>query len=85
MMRGEVLHYDEAQGFGFIAGADGNRYTFTGEDLRVAGAVSKGTPVEFTESGSQSRGVFPASSRSAPRAASIPERTSSPSPPRRTT
>jgi uncharacterized membrane protein YhaH (DUF805 family)/cold shock CspA family protein len=61
-MRGEVLHYDEAQGFGFIAGADGNRYTFTREDLQVAGAVSKGTPVEFTESGSQARGVFPASS-----------------------
>ncbi|RVA85503.1 DUF805 domain-containing protein, partial [Mesorhizobium sp. M7A.F.Ca.CA.004.01.1.1] len=26
-MRGEVLHYDEIQGFGFISGADGNRYT----------------------------------------------------------
>jgi uncharacterized membrane protein YhaH (DUF805 family)/cold shock CspA family protein len=59
-MRGEVLHYDEAQGFGFIAGVDGNRYTFAREDLRGAGAVSKGMPVEFTESGSQARGVFPA-------------------------
>lgn len=33
-MRGEVLHYDEDQGFGFITGADGNRYTFRREDLR---------------------------------------------------
>lgn len=58
-MRGEVLHYDEAQGFGFIAGADGNRYTFAREDMRRAGTVSRGTLVEFTESGSQARGVFP--------------------------
>ncbi|WP_352935717.1 hypothetical protein [Mesorhizobium sp. M1169] len=33
-MRGEVLHYDEDQGFGFITGADGNRYTLAREDLR---------------------------------------------------
>ncbi|TIR45183.1 MAG: DUF805 domain-containing protein, partial [Mesorhizobium sp.] len=26
-MRGEVLHYDEHQGFGFISGADGRRYS----------------------------------------------------------
>ncbi|TIW52928.1 MAG: DUF805 domain-containing protein, partial [Mesorhizobium sp.] len=26
-MRGEVLHYDEQQGFGFITGADGKRYS----------------------------------------------------------
>jgi uncharacterized membrane protein YhaH (DUF805 family)/cold shock CspA family protein len=61
-MRGEVLHYDEAQGFGFIAGVDGNRYTFTREDLRGARTMSKGSPVEFTESGSQARGVFPTGS-----------------------
>jgi uncharacterized membrane protein YhaH (DUF805 family)/cold shock CspA family protein len=59
-MRGEVLHYDEAQGFGFIAGVDGNRYTFAREDLRRAATVARGTQVEFAESGSQARGVFPA-------------------------
>ena len=46
-MRGEVLHYDEAQGFGFITGADGNRYGFGREDLAKAFHVARGTPVEF--------------------------------------
>ena len=57
-MRGEVLHYDETQGFGFITGADGNRYTFGREDLRGGGAVGKGVAVEFRESGGQARDVF---------------------------
>ncbi len=57
-MRGEVLHYDEAQGFGFITGSDGNRYTFAREDLRRAFPVSKGTQVEFKESGGQARDIF---------------------------
>lgn len=58
-MRGDVLHYDETQGFGFIAGADGNRYTFAREDLRgLATAPAKGTQVEFRPNGSQARDVF---------------------------
>jgi uncharacterized membrane protein YhaH (DUF805 family)/cold shock CspA family protein len=58
-MRGEVLHYDEAQGFGFIAGADGNRYTFRREDLRRSFALSRGVAVEFRESGNHARDVSP--------------------------
>ena len=46
-MRGEVLHYDDEQGFGFINGADGKRYTFERSDLRRRVPVSKGTVVEF--------------------------------------
>lgn len=57
-MRGEVLHYDEGQGFGFITGSDGSRYTFTREDLRREAAMSKGTQVEFQPSGGQARDVF---------------------------
>ncbi len=57
-MRGEVLHYDEAQGFGFITGADGNRYAFAREDLRRAFPVSKGTVVEFKEGAGQARDIF---------------------------
>lgn len=57
-MRGEVLHYDEAQGFGFITGLDGNRYAFAREDLRQPTAVGKGSEVEFTPSGGQARQVF---------------------------
>lgn len=56
-MRGQVLHYDEAQGFGFITGSDGNRYTFRREDIRQAFAVARGAAVEFRENGSQARDV----------------------------
>lgn len=56
-MRGEVLHYDEAQGFGFITGQDGNRYTFRREDLRRPFPVSRGAAIEFRQSGSQARDI----------------------------
>ena len=58
-MRGEVLHYDEAHGFGFITGEDGNRYTFRREDLRRAFPLSRGTAVEFREGGDQARDISP--------------------------
>jgi uncharacterized membrane protein YhaH (DUF805 family)/cold shock CspA family protein len=57
-MRGEVLHYDETQGFGFLAGSDGNRYGFAREDLRGTAVPGKGTEIEFQPSGSQARDVF---------------------------
>lgn len=65
-MRGEVLHYDESQGFGFIAGADGNRYTFRREDLRQAFPLTRGVAVEFRESGVQARDVFSAAETQQP-------------------
>jgi uncharacterized membrane protein YhaH (DUF805 family)/cold shock CspA family protein len=57
-MRGEIIHYDEGQGFGFIRGSDGNRYTFRREDLRRETGLGKGTPVEFEANGGQARNVF---------------------------
>jgi cold shock CspA family protein len=56
-MRGEVLHYDGDQGFGFIAGADGNHYSFAREDLRREASIAKGTAVEFQSGGGRARGV----------------------------
>lgn len=56
-MRGDVLHYDENQGFGFIAGADGNRYTFRREDLSRSFPISRGAAVEFRQNGTQARDV----------------------------
>jgi uncharacterized membrane protein YhaH (DUF805 family)/cold shock CspA family protein len=76
-MRGEVLHYDKAHGFGFITGEDGNRYTFRREDLKRPFQLSKGTVVEFRESGDQARDVSPplASTQvSAPAPAEAPPR-----------
>lgn len=76
-MRGDVLHYDETQGFGFIDGADGNRYTFAREDLRHAATTSKGVTVEFQPSGGQAREVFVIRAESAaspePVAAAVPQ------------
>ncbi|UVK42597.1 DUF805 domain-containing protein [Mesorhizobium sp. AR07] len=68
-MRGEVLHYDEDQGFGFITGADGNRYTFTRENLRRVTAMPKGTAVEFQAGGGQARDVFSIAAQTATPAA----------------
>ena len=71
-MRGEVLHYDEAQGFGFINGSDGNRYTFRREDLQQAFPVSKGTLLEFRESGEQARDISPVGGTAAAPATATP-------------
>jgi uncharacterized membrane protein YhaH (DUF805 family)/cold shock CspA family protein len=57
-MRGEVLHYDEDQGFGFISGADGNRYTFAREDLRREASTARGSIVEFQPGGGKARDIF---------------------------
>jgi uncharacterized membrane protein YhaH (DUF805 family)/cold shock CspA family protein len=57
-VRGEVLHYDVAQGFGFITAVDGSRYTFSREDLRRDAPMSKGMAVEFQPAGSHARNVL---------------------------
>ena len=57
-MRGEVLHYDDEQGFGFINGTDGKRYAFERSDLRRLVPVGKGTLVEFQIDGATAREIF---------------------------
>jgi uncharacterized membrane protein YhaH (DUF805 family)/cold shock CspA family protein len=57
-MRGEVLHYDDEQGFGFINGTDGKRYAFERGDLRRLVPVGKGTLVEFQVDGATAREIF---------------------------
>ena len=57
-MRGEVLHYDGSQGFGFISGADGNRYTVRREDLRRDAVLASGASVDFNPSGDRAKNVF---------------------------
>lgn len=57
-MHGEILYYDETQGFGVIAGADGNRYAFGREDLRREMPLAKGDQVEFQSAGGQARNIF---------------------------
>ncbi|RWE53387.1 DUF805 domain-containing protein [Mesorhizobium sp.] len=76
-MRGEVLHYDEDQGFGFITGADGNRYTFAREDLRREATIGRGTAIEFQPAGGRARDVFSirAQAASPPAATAAPTQT----------
>jgi uncharacterized membrane protein YhaH (DUF805 family)/cold shock CspA family protein len=57
-MRGSVFHYDEGQGFGYITGADGKRYTFARENLRRATSLAKGATVEFQPGDGTARDVF---------------------------
>ena len=88
-MRGEVLHYDEQQGFGFIAGADGKRYSFAREDLRREMALSRGAEVEFQPNGDRASNIFsvrapmtsPAESAAPAAAAAVPLPGSAPAAP----
>lgn len=57
-VRGKVLHYDEEQGFGFIDGADGNRYTVRREDLRRDASLANGASVDFQPSGDRAKNVL---------------------------
>lgn len=56
-MRGEIFHYDDSQGFGFITGEDGKQYTCGREDFRQPMVKTKGVAVEFQASGSQAKFV----------------------------
>ncbi|TIQ39450.1 MAG: DUF805 domain-containing protein [Mesorhizobium sp.] len=74
-MRGEVLHYDEDHGFGFITGADGNRYTFAREDLRREATMARGTAVEFLPVGGRARDVSSIRAETASPPAAVPAAT----------
>jgi uncharacterized membrane protein YhaH (DUF805 family)/cold shock CspA family protein len=78
-MRGEVLHYDEDQGFGFITGADGNRYTFAREDLRREASMARGAVIEFQPAGGRARDVFSIRAQAAIPPADAPAVTAAPS------
>ncbi len=54
-MRGEILHYDETQGFGFITGSDGQQYACAREDFRQPFPKIRGAAVEFQPSQGQAR------------------------------
>jgi uncharacterized membrane protein YhaH (DUF805 family)/cold shock CspA family protein len=57
-MRGEIVQYDDQQGFGFINGADGRRYAFERKDLRRLQSITKGTAVEFQVDAANARDVY---------------------------
>ncbi|KQP47914.1 hypothetical protein ASF31_00745 [Brevundimonas sp. Leaf280] len=46
-MRGEVQTFDEATGFGLILGDDGERYSFTKEDVQPPSVVERSQRVDF--------------------------------------
>ena len=77
-MQGEVLHYDEAQGFGFITGADGNRYTFAREDLRRGTVIASGAVVEFLPASGQARDIFSIRAQAAAPATAAPTASAAP-------
>lgn len=57
-MRGEIIHYDDGQGVGYISGDDGERYGFTRADMKQLVAIGKGTRVDFTRDGVNARDIF---------------------------
>ncbi|MBN9069827.1 MAG: DUF805 domain-containing protein, partial [Rhizobiales bacterium] len=46
-MRGDILHFDNAQGVGVINGDDGSRYAFARGDLYERVPLAKAARVEF--------------------------------------
>ena len=58
MASGEILHFDDERGSGFIAGDDGSRYVFVRADLGGAGPAAKGTRVEFRPDGDRAREIM---------------------------
>lgn len=57
-MRGEVLHYDDNAGRGYISGDDGQRYLFERAAMAQLVAVGKGTRVDFRAEGNQALEIF---------------------------
>ncbi len=57
-MRGEVLHYDDSIGQGFISGDDGNRYAFARADLQQLQPLFKGSRVDFRTDGDLAHEIF---------------------------
>jgi cold shock CspA family protein len=46
-LRGEVQTFDEATGFGLILGDDGERYSFTKEDVQPPSVLERSQRVDF--------------------------------------
>jgi len=57
-MKGDILHYDDQSGTGYIAGDDGMRYTFTRADLKQLRPVGAGTKVDFDVDGRNATDIF---------------------------
>ncbi len=57
-MRGEILHYDDGVGQGFISGDDGNRYALARSDLQQLQPLFKGLRVDFRADGDVAREIF---------------------------
>jgi len=70
-MRGEVLHYDDGQGLGFISGDDGGRYAFDRSDLRQMTPIRRAMRVDFRTDGGRAREIFRAPGQNGSTAAAI--------------
>jgi uncharacterized membrane protein YhaH (DUF805 family) len=68
-MRGDILHFDGAQGVGVINGDDGSRYAFARRDLHRRAPLAKAMRVEFRADGGRARDI--ARARGDVRAASV--------------
>jgi len=57
-MKGDILHYDDNSGTGYIAGDDGIRYTFIRSDLKQLRPIGPGTRVDFDVDGRTATDIF---------------------------
>ena len=57
-MKGQLLDYSVQTNSGAIAGEDGNRYTFAGDDWRDTGVPQRGAQVDFEPNGRSATAIY---------------------------
>jgi len=57
-MKGTVLDFNEAEGTGIISGDDGNRYSFSMDDVKGDSKISRASNVDFTIEGGVAKEIY---------------------------
>jgi len=57
-MKGIVLDYNEADQQGLIRGEDGERYVFSGDEIKGSGSLEAGASVDFDNDGTQAKAIY---------------------------
>jgi len=57
-MKGIVLDYSTADQRGLIRGEDGERYVFSGDEIKGSGALKAGASVDFDKDGTEAKAIY---------------------------
>jgi len=57
-MKGSVLDFNEKEGTGMISGNDGNRYSFSVDDVKGDAKISRASSVDFSVEGGSAKEIY---------------------------